>query len=168
MKYIGNFKEYIPEAQRIPGASYIINEFGEDWYSIAHDPERVSGKFYAATDEYGKVVSVTDDGTLFFPKNFSAWEVEKDKAPANFLTEGDNATIIDGVYSVDYVKSAEAQKTILLSEATATIGPLQDAVDLGMATDEENVQLKAWKKYRVLVNRVNPSKAPKIVWPQVP
>jgi hypothetical protein len=33
-------------------------------------------------------------------------------------------------------------------------GPLQDAVDLGEATPEEEAQLLAWKRYRVALNRV--------------
>ncbi|ECW0880022.1 tail fiber assembly protein, partial [Salmonella enterica subsp. enterica] len=45
------------------------------------------------------------------------------------------------------------------------IAPLQDAVDLGIATDDEKAQLDEWKKYRVLVNRVDTS-APS--WPDKP
>ncbi|EEO0299967.1 tail fiber assembly protein, partial [Salmonella enterica] len=43
--------------------------------------------------------------------------------------------------------------------------PLQDAVDLEEATDEEKARLNAWKKYRVLVNRVDTSKPE---WPEAP
>ena len=43
----------------------------------------------------------------------------------------------------------------LLAQATLAIGPLQDAVDLGIATDDETAHLKAWKQYRVAVNRVD-------------
>ncbi|WP_272519334.1 MULTISPECIES: tail fiber assembly protein [Providencia] len=51
------------------------------------------------------------------------------------------------------IAEAEYQKQARLNEATAAIAPLQDAVDLGIATDEEREQLKAWKEYRVQVNR---------------
>lgn len=63
---------------------------------------------------------------------------------------------------------AEAQKRYLISEATAEIDPLQDAVDLGMATPEEEALLKEWKKYRVLLNRIDTSLAPDITWPVKP
>ncbi|WP_272675070.1 MULTISPECIES: tail fiber assembly protein [unclassified Providencia] len=53
------------------------------------------------------------------------------------------------------IAEAEYQKQALLNEATATIAPLQDAVDLGIATDEEREQLRAWKEYRVQVNRMD-------------
>ncbi|GAB1440122.1 hypothetical protein MASR2M36_29040 [Providencia sp.] len=66
------------------------------------------------------------------------------------------------------IAEAEYQKQALLNEATAEIAPLQDAVDLGIATDEERAQLRAWKKYRVILNRVDTSLAPDIDWPQKP
>lgn len=52
--------------------------------------------------------------------------------------------------------------------ANASITPLQDAADLDIATDEEMESLRAWKKYRVLLNRVDTSKAPDIEWPDKP
>ncbi|EON9774816.1 tail fiber assembly protein, partial [Escherichia coli] len=48
------------------------------------------------------------------------------------------------------------------------IAPLQDAVDLEIATEEETSLLEAWKKYRVLLNRVDTSTAPDIEWPVIP
>ncbi|WP_283245270.1 tail fiber assembly protein [Pseudomonas sp. PCH44] len=38
--------------------------------------------------------------------------------------------------------------------ADAAIAPLQDAVDLDMATDQEVALLKDWKRYRVALNRL--------------
>lgn len=63
---------------------------------------------------------------------------------------------------------AEHKKQMLLSEANNAIAPLQDAADLDMATDEEKAQLTVWKKYRVLLNRVDTSTAPGIDWPEKP
>ncbi|HAF2225872.1 TPA: tail fiber assembly protein, partial [Salmonella enterica] len=48
------------------------------------------------------------------------------------------------------------------------INPLQDAVDLGIATDEEKRQLLLWKRHRVEVNRIDVTKAPDIEWPEQP
>lgn len=67
-----------------------------------------------------------------------------------------------------YIARAEAQKQSLLEEATNVIAPLQDAVDLDMATDEEMAQLTALRKYRVLLNRVDTSTEPDIEWPEKP
>lgn len=66
------------------------------------------------------------------------------------------------------VREAEEKKTRLLNAAAANIAPLQDAVDTELATDEEKEQLIAWKTYRVLLNRVDTSKAPDIEFPQPP
>ncbi|HHS2249699.1 TPA: tail fiber assembly protein [Salmonella enterica subsp. enterica] len=60
---------------------------------------------------------------------------------------------------------AEGTKSRLLQMASGKIAPLQDAVDLGIATDDEKAQLDEWKKYRVLINRVDTS-APS--WPDKP
>lgn len=48
------------------------------------------------------------------------------------------------------------------------IATLQDAVDFDMATEEEKLSLTHWKKYRVLLNRVQPEDAPDIEWPEMP
>ncbi|EGX8053145.1 tail fiber assembly protein [Salmonella enterica subsp. enterica serovar Infantis] len=66
------------------------------------------------------------------------------------------------------LRQAEETKNRLLQIASEKIAPLQDAVDLDIATDDEKAQLDEWKKYRVLVNRVDISTAPKIDWPKKP
>lgn len=66
------------------------------------------------------------------------------------------------------IAEASAHRRTLLSKATYNIGVLQDAVDLDMATDEEKTLLLAWKKYRVLLSRVDTSTAPDIDWPEPP
>ncbi|ENF0017800.1 tail fiber assembly protein [Salmonella enterica subsp. enterica serovar Bareilly] len=63
------------------------------------------------------------------------------------------------------LREAEGTKNRLLQIASEKIAPLQDAVDLDEATDKEKASLLAWRKYRVLVNRVdtlNPD------WPEQP
>lgn len=68
----------------------------------------------------------------------------------------------------ELVAQAEETRTVLMKEANARILPLQDAFDLGLETDEEKQLLLAWKKYRVLLNRVTASNAPDIIWPDKP
>ncbi|CAM6861296.1 tail fiber assembly protein [Enterobacter hormaechei] len=68
----------------------------------------------------------------------------------------------------ELVVLAEETRTVLMKEANARILPLQDAFDLGLETDEEKQLLLAWKKYRVLLNRVIASNAPDIIWPDKP
>ncbi|EBT4540571.1 tail fiber assembly protein [Salmonella enterica] len=66
------------------------------------------------------------------------------------------------------LRQAKETKNRLLQIASEKVAPLQDAVDLDIATDDEKAQLDEWKKYRVLVNRVDTSTAPKIDWPKKP
>ena len=63
---------------------------------------------------------------------------------------------------------AENQKKQYTDKASRVIAPLQDAVDLEIASKEEITLLTEWKKYRVLLSRVDTSKAPDIEWPEVP
>lgn len=65
-------------------------------------------------------------------------------------------------------RDAEYRKRQRMDKATYAMAPLQDAVDLDMATDAEKAALRAWKKYRVWLNRVDISTAPDIDWPEVP
>ncbi len=52
--------------------------------------------------------------------------------------------------------------------ASERIAPLQDAVDLDIATEEEASLLTAWKTYRVLLNRVDTAVAADVEWPVAP
>ncbi|WP_017903615.1 tail fiber assembly protein [Pseudomonas asplenii] len=58
----------------------------------------------------------------------------------------------------------------LLGVAALRIAPLQDAVDLGDATDAETAALKSWKQYRVALNRIEQKSGfPSVIdWPAAP
>ncbi|EPZ8354725.1 tail fiber assembly protein [Enterobacter hormaechei] len=66
------------------------------------------------------------------------------------------------------IDAAEAKKQNLLAEATVAIAPLQDAVDLKIATENETSKLQDWKEYRVALNRIDTSSAPNVNWPVRP
>ncbi|MGJ0639420.1 tail fiber assembly protein [Xenorhabdus bovienii] len=66
------------------------------------------------------------------------------------------------------IERAEFQKQHLMNEARGKIAPLQDAVDLDIATDAEKSALTEWRQYRVRLNRVDCSTAPDIPWPEQP
>jgi len=68
----------------------------------------------------------------------------------------------------ELVELAEIKKSSLLKKTNEVITPLQDAQELNIAFDGELAKLNAWKKYRVLLNRVNTAEAPDIVWPAPP
>lgn len=73
------------------------------------------------------------------------------------VTESENAALI-----------ASSRLAAEMDEANRTIAPLQDAVDISIATDEEITRLTEWKRYRVELSRIDTSKAPDIEWPVKP
>lgn len=68
----------------------------------------------------------------------------------------------------DNIELAKQQKSALMNNASISITPLQDAIDLGIDTDEEASLLAEWKNYRVQLMRVDTSAAPDIDWPPIP
>ncbi|ENJ7581510.1 tail fiber assembly protein [Providencia rettgeri] len=67
-----------------------------------------------------------------------------------------------------FVAQAEQEKAQKLDEANKTIMYLQDAIEVGLDDDDYDAKLKAWKTYRVYLNRVDTSLAPDIDWPAKP
>lgn len=65
----------------------------------------------------------------------------------------------------EQIAAAEAKKARLRSEAESEIDWRQDAVDADIATDEETAALSEWKKYRVMLMRVDTAKP---IWPTPP
>lgn len=68
----------------------------------------------------------------------------------------------------EQVKVAANQKALFLKMASEALTPLQDAEQLGIATEEEMALMKSWKLYRVMLNRLDITTAPDIDWPEVP
>ncbi|EPM2799852.1 tail fiber assembly protein, partial [Yersinia enterocolitica] len=68
----------------------------------------------------------------------------------------------------ELVASINAKKSQLKSVADSEISWRQDAVDVGYAEGNEVTELAAWKKYRVLLMRIDALKTADITWPQLP
>lgn len=66
------------------------------------------------------------------------------------------------------IVQAEQKKSQLRTAADEEITWRQDAVDVGIATEVEAKALTEWKKYRVLLMRIDTSTAPDIAWPTPP
>ncbi|PHM54510.1 tail fiber assembly protein [Xenorhabdus sp. KK7.4] len=99
-----------------------------------------------------------------------AYEFEGSQEPGLIpITEAEADIILNPPPTAEQLQHrAEREKQSLMDTATIALTPLQDAVDLDMATKEEKAALLKWKKYRVLLNRVDCSTAPDIVWPEQP
>lgn len=68
----------------------------------------------------------------------------------------------------ELIVQAVQQKSQLSAAVNSEISWRQDAVDADIATEDETTELTAWKKYRVLLMRVDTSTAPDITWPEKP
>ncbi|WP_370737683.1 tail fiber assembly protein [Pseudomonas sp. 1 R 17] len=66
--------------------------------------------------------------------------------------------------------SADLKRDELLAVAALRIAPLQDAIDLDLASQDDIERLNLWKKYRVAVNRISsaPGYPLDITWPVSP
>lgn len=104
---------------------------------------QVYAEYALGNSPEGKMLGSTDDG-------YPCWVDIPPKTKHQLITE------------------AEDKKSGLMQGAREVISPLQDAIDLEMATQEETQKLTAWKRYRVLLNRLDTSNAPDIDWPKKP
>lgn len=66
--------------------------------------------------------------------------------------------------------AARAQLKRLMQDAGLVVAPLQDSVDLGVATERQVEQLSAWKFYRIELSEVphQPGWPSSIEWPVMP
>jgi hypothetical protein len=176
MSIYKNFSLYTPDdeeraALSAQGYTFYKDECGGDWYDIQKEFSEDTLKIAYAAD--GRIDSASFDVTALVPVGLSVAEIEKDTIPDGFWDGG--RWVFDGTNIVAYqltpnevIAAAGATKSSLMAVANEAITPLQDAVDLEIATDNEIVLLAEWKRYRVLLNRVDVTAAPNITWPELP
>ena len=146
-----------PELPTKAGFAVVRSEDGSKWEIVTDN----RGKTAYSTEtrqsmEVDFIGDLPETLTLLEPKTeFDAWNGKK------WVTdiEAQKAALIE---------QAEQEKSQRLNEANNTLTYLQDSVDTGLATDEEAAALQEWKKYRVLLNRIDTSLAPDIEWPEKP
>ncbi|MGV8000578.1 tail fiber assembly protein [Photorhabdus temperata subsp. temperata] len=91
------------------------------------------------------------------------------KPPTDFDTWDGKEWVVDkDLLKSHQINEAKQQQAALLQQANETISLLQDSVDLEVATDSEKEALLEWRKYRVLLTRVDINQAPNVEWPEVP
>ncbi|MCU1792384.1 hypothetical protein CUU52_05055 [Pectobacterium polaris] len=166
------FKKYIPKDKLELlnyNAIFLVSESGDDWYecqtSFSKDTIKVM------YDENNVVRSLSKDVSSFFPIEMSVAELTDvpDKVDINGGWFFDGNSVIPRVYTLaENIERADDKKKLLLSRINQDVIPLQDAVDLDIASEEEENKLNAWKKYRVLLMRLDTSKAPDVEWPEEP
>lgn len=103
----------------------------------------IETKESSVVDYLGKI---KDSFTLLEPFEFCKWDIEAKK----WILDED-------AKNEHLIKTNQALKIALINEANEKIAILQDIIDLDMQEADEEAQLKAWKKYRILVTRVDAS-----------
>ncbi|HGW0975031.1 TPA: tail fiber assembly protein, partial [Escherichia coli] len=116
------------------------------------------------------IVAITRDASTLNPEGFSVVEVPDITSNRRADDSGKwmfkDGAVVKRIYTADeQQQQAESQKAALLSEAESVIQPLERAVRLNMATDEERARLESWERYSVLVSRVDTANPE---WPQKP
>jgi hypothetical protein len=173
----GKFTQYIPTDEKLQNDAGVIKEKtgldviflrdkeGNDWYDVQSEFDLT--KIKIMYDDNGIIRSYSSDASSLNPINSFVAEVAIEDFPSGidilggWRFDGEKIMPVD----IDIVAQNEAKRQRLIAEAAGVIAPLQDAVDLSMATDQETANLLNWKRYRVLLNRVDPNEPD---WPLKP
>ena len=151
--------------------TWLRDEEGNDWYDVQQN--FADDTLKVLYDGNSFICGCSMDVTELNPINMSVAEVAVADVPpeaTNTLSDG-TWCYLDGQIQKyqptpdELQEIAQKLKRQLLTEAREKIAILQDAVDLGMAKEDEKFQLIEWKKYRVLLMRVDPDKPE---WPEKP
>lgn len=115
---------------------------------------------------YDEISEIDENGETVVNKIYPAFTVKKGLI---LITEDKAKELTKPILSQDdIIKNYEITKSQLMNNANKQIEILQDIIDLGMQESNEDEQLKEWKKYRILLNRINVNDASNIVWPEKP
>lgn len=169
-QYLSQSIEFLPVGVSIPANSCTDKPLAEKSGYVVCRNSKLTGWEYQ-TDHRGETVWNTKTGEALqitvsgdYPLNITLYE----PATPYDKWNGERWVTDEAAQKAAEVAEANATKTALINNASEQIAPLQDAVDLDMATDDERVRYTEWRKYRVLLTRVDTSAAPQITWPEVP
>lgn len=148
---------------------YFEDESGNDWYTV-RDEQWKGENYFIAVGVDGFINTWSENPNfLTLSEGVSVYEISPTKLPDDI---GKTLyTYVNGKflkYSPPALEVAQQQRNTLLAIASAAIESLQDAVDVDDASDEELILWKAWKQYRLALNRLDLSSAPDIEWPVMP
>ncbi|WP_085163742.1 tail fiber assembly protein [Gilliamella bombi] len=133
---------------------YPCEQNGE-WVLVEDNREKTvyntKTKESSTVDYLGKI---RDGFTLLEPFEFCKWD-------------GKKWVLDEDAKNEHLIKNNQNLKNSLINEANEKIAVLQDIIDLDMQEANEEAQLKQWKKYRILLTRVDASDI-NAVFPQKP
>ncbi|AYZ38477.1 tail fiber assembly protein [Escherichia coli] len=168
-EFIGEGDAYIPPHTGLPANSTDIAppDIPAGFVAVFNSDE---ASWHLVEDHRGKTVyDVVSGDALFISELGPLPENVTWLSPAGEYQRWDGVSWVkdEEAEKLFRIREAEEKKARLIQEATDNIAILQDAVNLEIATNEEISQLNSWRKYRVLVSRIDTSTAPDIVWPEL-
>jgi len=157
---MNNFTTYTPEVKAFgEGVQYFQDDKGRDFY----DSRGLFKKKYVVFfDSHGVVrgCAKSEDVTRLHPGGLSV--VDINTLPKDFSLE--TTWVFNGKQVVkadfDPAFTTKARKAGILRVINPMIVPLQDAVELGEATEEEVEKYNALRKIRVKLNRISDDTPP--------
>lgn len=136
---------------------------GQDWYECQKRFRQDTMKLCFDVNNVIRMITRVETGndvSSLWPEGMSVTELKD--TPQNRRADIMGGWIyIDGkvvereLSEAERLERATDQQRKLIKTAAVKIAPLQDAVDLEIATEEEIQRLKEWKKYRVMLSRVD-------------
>ncbi|HAV9103981.1 TPA: tail fiber assembly protein [Escherichia coli] len=147
---------------------WLYTEDGKNWYEEQKNFQADTLKM--VYDHNDVIICIEKDVSAINPEGASVVELPNITANRRADISGKwmfkDGAVVKRIYTADeQQQQAESQKAALLSEAESVIQPLERAVRLNMATDEERARLESWERYSVLVSRVDTANPE---WPQKP
>lgn len=130
-------------------------------------------KNYARIDGGVIVELFATDGDMseMFHPDLVWVEIPDGVSPASGWSYADGIFLAPAPPTTEQIGAAALlDKKTLMEWAGVQISPLQDAVDLEEATEIEIGQLRAWKQYRVALNRIEQQDGwpERVKWPDQP
>ena len=169
-EYLSQSTEYLPVGVSIPANACTDKPLAAKAGYVVCRNSKLTGWEYQA-DHRGETVWNTKTGEpllITVPGDYPVNTTLYEPATPYDKWNGERWVTDEAAQQAAEVAAANATKAALMKSASEQIEPLQDAVDLVMATDEEKARFNEWRKYRVLLTRVDTSTAPAIIWPEAP
>ena len=160
--------QYLPIGVGLPANAYLeAPQSVKDNQAIIHDgqqwiyPKDLRGTKIYSIETGGETIlqevgEIPDGFTELKPTSeFDSWDGKKWQFDKNKQHQYE-------------VNQALTKKNQFLAEAASQLSYLQDAINSQIASEQEAQLLVEWKKYRVLINRIDIELAPNIEWPNQP
>ncbi|ETS30090.1 Caudovirales tail fiber assembly protein [Photorhabdus khanii NC19] len=149
-----------PDAPELPSSDDKVIRRSEDRSRWEIVPD-YRGKI-AYDTQTREPIKITEIGELPDTLTFKRPDTDYDR------WDGQNWVVDKDLLKSHQINEAKQKQAELLRQANETLSLLQDSVDVEIATEDEEAALLEWKKYRVLLTRVDTSQAPDVEWPEVP